>query len=444
MVSTNNYSTGEGEDSMFTAIKQEIRRQTIGTVLDFYDKSVRHLSEEARREKYEKMSTSPFYFFRGSSHLFYYDFAAVPFTFDTGPAYPTFIQGDLHFENFGVFEDGAGTIIYDVNDFDEAYIGSYLFDLLRMAVSVDLFAAESGFNGKAAIETFAKTYADTIEQYAQGYGEDIQFTKTNTCKTIRKVIKKSEKKKDEFMSERTEIRDEVRYFSTSEDLIPVEEGIREKIKRAWGGYLSSLSREHRHHANHYSIKDIAIKLQSGTASIGLERYYILIEGSDEEHDEDVILEMKEAQSAVPSLFLPTHSIFENGLYHQGARVVAAQRVMVNSQDPYLGYLTIDGKEYYIRQRSPYKRKVKAKNIDGDEELVETLRVQAQITAKIHARADAKSNVLGYGASAYIAKTIGASKSLFVDQLFRGADFYAEQVRFDFNAFLAWVELRSEM
>ncbi len=131
---------------MFTAVKQQIRCETIGTVLDFYDQSIRQLSEEARQEKYAKMSSSPFSFFRGSSHLFYYDFAKVPIAFDTGPDHPTFNQGDLHFENFGVFEDGTGTIIYDVNDFDEAYIGSYLFDLLRMAVSVDLFAAESGFD----------------------------------------------------------------------------------------------------------------------------------------------------------------------------------------------------------------------------------------------------------------------------------------------------------
>ncbi len=99
---------------MFTAVKQQIRRETIGTVLDFYDQSIRHLSEAARREKYRKMSTSPFSFFRGSSHLFYYDFAKVPIAFDTVASQPTFIQGDLHFENFGVFEDGAGQIIYDV------------------------------------------------------------------------------------------------------------------------------------------------------------------------------------------------------------------------------------------------------------------------------------------------------------------------------------------
>ncbi|MCC5891658.1 DUF2252 family protein [Exiguobacterium sp.] len=428
---------------MFTSVKQQIRRETIATVLDYYDTSVRHLSEEARREKYEKMSASPFSFFRGSSHLFYYDFAKVPLAFDTGETYPTFIQGDLHFENFGVFEDGAGTIIYDVNDFDEAYLGSYLFDVLRMAISVDLFAAESGFDATEAIETYAEVYARAIARYAKGEDEDVQFTKANTSKAIKKVIKKAEQKKDAFMAERTEVRDEERYFATSDDLIPVSPGMTEKIKHAWPDYLSSLSEAHRHHADHYEVKDIAIKLESGTASIGLERYYILIEGADAEHDEDVILEMKQAQSAVPSLFLPTHPLFEDGLSHQGARVTAAQRAMVHSHDPYLGYLTIDGNEYYVRQRSPYKRKVKAKHIKNEGALIATLKVQAEITAKIHARADADANVLDYEASEHIAAAIGDARALFVRQISRWARFYAAQVRFDHEAFQSWLDAREK-
>lgn len=428
---------------MFTSVKQQIRRDTIATVLDYYDHSIRNLTETARREKYDKMSTSPFSFFRGSSHLFYYDFAKVPLAFDTSEAYPTFIQGDLHFENFGVFGDGAGTIIYDVNDFDEAYLGSYLFDVLRMAISVNLFAAESGFDSKQAIEVYAETYALAIKRYAKGKDEDVQFTKANTCKAIKKVIKKAEKKQDAFMSERTEVRDEERYFATSDDLVPVSEKTAAKIKQAWPEYLNSLSGEHRHHADHYDIKDIAIKRESGTASIGLERYYILIEGADEEHDEDVILEMKQAQSAVPSLFLPTHPLFEDGLSHEGARVIAAQRAMVHSRDPYLGFFTIDGNEYYVRQRSPYKRKVKAKHIKDESSLIETLKVQAEITAKIHARADADANVLEYEASERIAEAIGDALPLFVRQISRWSHFYANQVRFDFEAFTSWVEIRSE-
>ena len=35
------------------------------------------------------------------------------------------IQGDLHVENFGTYMDGSGVLIFDVNDFDEAYVGHF-------------------------------------------------------------------------------------------------------------------------------------------------------------------------------------------------------------------------------------------------------------------------------------------------------------------------------
>ena len=48
------------------------------------------------------------------------------------------IQGDLHAENFGTYMDGAGQLIFDVNDFDEAFVGHFTWDLQRFAASVAL------------------------------------------------------------------------------------------------------------------------------------------------------------------------------------------------------------------------------------------------------------------------------------------------------------------
>jgi hypothetical protein len=48
------------------------------------------------------------------------------------------IQGDLHAENFGTYMDGHGVLIFDVNDFDEAYIGHFTWDVTRFAASLAL------------------------------------------------------------------------------------------------------------------------------------------------------------------------------------------------------------------------------------------------------------------------------------------------------------------
>ena len=72
----------------------------------------------------------------------------------------------------------------------------------------------------------------------------------------------------------------------------------QRLKPIWPEYIASIDPEDRQEDGFYDIKDIVSKLDSGTASIGLERYYILVEGKGGEH-EDLILEMKQAQSSVP-------------------------------------------------------------------------------------------------------------------------------------------------
>eukprot|EP01034_Spumella_vulgaris_P033970 gene33970-41898_t len=46
------------------------------------------------------------------------------------------LAGDAHLANFGAMRDAAGTEVFGVSDFDEAYIGQYLWDLRRLAVSL--------------------------------------------------------------------------------------------------------------------------------------------------------------------------------------------------------------------------------------------------------------------------------------------------------------------
>ena len=56
------------------------------------------------------------------------------------------------------------------------------------------------------------------------------------------------------------------------------------------------------------------------------------------------------------------------------------------EDPYLGYLTIEDRHFYV-QRSPYKRKIKAKLLQTTEDMDSTVDIMGKIPAKIHSRAD---------------------------------------------------------
>src|SRR2546428_488528 len=54
--------------------------------------------------------------------------------------------GDLHVENYGTWRDAAGRLVWGINDFDEACRMPFTFDLVRLATSAGLAAAEGHLN----------------------------------------------------------------------------------------------------------------------------------------------------------------------------------------------------------------------------------------------------------------------------------------------------------
>ena len=95
---------------------------------------------EAFRQKFRKMAAGPFAFYRGSACLFYADMDRAEDRWADERTSRVWIQGDLHAENFGTYMDGDGVFIFDVNDFDEAYLGHFTWDIKRMVASVALLA----------------------------------------------------------------------------------------------------------------------------------------------------------------------------------------------------------------------------------------------------------------------------------------------------------------
>ena len=98
------------------------------------------LDPAAFRRKFRKMAASPFAFYRGSAALFYADLtgAFADDSFLDGRTGRVWIHGDLHAENFGTYMNSSGQLVFNVNDFDEAYVGPFSWDLKRFAASVAL------------------------------------------------------------------------------------------------------------------------------------------------------------------------------------------------------------------------------------------------------------------------------------------------------------------
>ncbi|MGG0657390.1 DUF2252 domain-containing protein [Rummeliibacillus pycnus] len=428
--------------------RRALREFMLETIFNEFDVECMGLSDDKRKIKYNEMMESPFRFFRGSAYLFYYDVTKIPFPYDTPIDKPAWIQGDLHMDNFGCFQNEAGEIVYDVNDFDEGYVGSYLYDVFRMAVSIALYTDAEGLSKdeqKARIAKYLHSYYKQLQRFKRNADDPLTltFTKDNTKGPVKKVLKKLEKRqRNHLLADITYINEEgKRTFNWDEEIQPVTDEELLKIEDIMKQYFQSLDVENKYDPSHYQVKDVARKYGTGTASIGLSRFYILIEGGQEAGGaDDLVLEMKEVRSSIPAYFLPYSPEFWEKHAHQGERVVATQKAMHDLEDPYLGYVTIDDKYFYIRERSPYKKKVKADKLVTLKDYDQTLKTMGQVTAKIHARADMdiESVLLKHHSEVEIIKAIGD-----VDQFVRHITFaavnYKKQVKYDYTLFCEWVQ-----
>ena len=408
-----------------------LRKQQLATILEQFDHNLMNLTAGQRIEKYNKMAESAFRFYRGSAFLFYYDTTSLPSPFHTPTDCPTWIMGDMHIDNFGAFRNERGQIVYDVNDFDEGYVGSYLYDVLRMSVSIALYLEEQGYEEtlqKTAIQSFLNAYVEQLKRFKSKKDDPktLMFTKENTKGPIKRMLKKLEKRQQEqFMQDITTINENGEHvFKWNDEIHPIDEHLYQKIEQLFPNY---------------NVKDIAVKHGSGTASIGLERYYILADNTDASGQEDLVLEMKEVRTAIPAYFFPYNEEFWKKYEHQGARVIETQKAMHHLQDPHLTFVTLDDVQYYIRERSPFKKKVKPKHYRSEEEFSVTTEIMGKIAAKIHARADSDtSDLFDYQSEEVILKEIGKNVDIFIYKTTLQALHYLDIVKKDYELFKEYV------
>ena len=75
----------------------------------------------------ERMSASPFSFFRGSAVIQAHDISSTP-----GTPFRVQACGDAHISNFGIFASPERRMIFDINDFDETHSAPFEIDVKRL------------------------------------------------------------------------------------------------------------------------------------------------------------------------------------------------------------------------------------------------------------------------------------------------------------------------
>jgi len=114
------------------------------------------------RLKHLRMAESPFPFFRATFYRWMQLWPEICPELAKAPR--VLAVGDLHVENFGTWRDIEGRLVWGVNDFDEAAVLPYTIDLVRLATSAILAAAEGhlAFKAKDACATIIEGYKESL------------------------------------------------------------------------------------------------------------------------------------------------------------------------------------------------------------------------------------------------------------------------------------------
>ena len=357
----------------------------------------------------QKMSASPFGFFRGAAAVMAQDLAGRP-----NSGLETQICGDAHVLNMGAFASPEGKLVFDVNDFDESVRAPFEWDLLRFATSLILAGREAGETRGGCVDAtsaFVRSYRESMAQFTNLPFIDllsVDVRRIVSARPIDAVLRKAERASQTILARKLI---EGRAFRRDPPMLYRVGGADGKrVIAALTEYEDTLSPERRFTFRRYAPVDVAFKV-SGTGSIGLHDYVVRLRG--ESSGDVLFLQIKEEPGSCFAPFLASDP--QHPQQHQGRRAAEAQRLAQRTSDPLLGWTTIDGRDYLVRQLSDHKAGIEPPDLRG-RALVEYARVAGSVLARDHARTGEAAALAAYcGSSSRLDRAITRFAIAYADQ-----------------------------
>ena len=256
-----------------------------------------------------RMLETPFSFYRGAAAVMAHDLADSQVTGHTLIA-----CGDAHLANFGLFASPERRLIFDLNDFDEAYPAPWEWDVKRLAASVWLNGRSSSHTEeqcRTAVQTCVRSYREELKVlYGQTATEryyfqvDAEYLVAQRT-AARKRIKTEEKKARQRTSEQVLSKLTTREEGGEPRIVDQPPLVRhppvmdsEAMQRLVDQYRSTLRADTSLLLSQYRLVDYARRIV-GVGSVGTRSWVLLFEGPA---GEPLFLQAKEAGKSV----LETH------------------------------------------------------------------------------------------------------------------------------------------
>ena len=417
------------------------RAQLIVDVLvDSFDRLMR-ADAGAFRTKFRKMAADPFAFYRGSACLFYADMATLEDRWCDERTSRAWIQGDLHAENFGTYMDGSGRIVFDVNDFDEAYLGHVSWDLRRFAASFALLSWSKALSDDVIEELlrgYLNAYLDQVAAFTRS-DEDRTFAlvKENTEGAVHEIILETTARTRIALLERLTVVERFeRRFAEGPRTRRLDDDEREAVLAALERYRETVQPPARRRDVAFDVKDVVATGGFGIGSAGLPAYNVLLDGYDQALENDVVLSLKQGNVAAPSRVVTDPEIRQH-FAHEGHRTAMSQRALQAHTSQFVGHTEIDGVGFFVAELSPYEVDLDWEDLSEPQEMRPVLAQLGRATAKVHCVGDADSDhsLVPFQTEEAVTELIGERREEFLDDLVGFAHDYARRTQEDHRLFV---------
>lgn len=366
--------------------------------------------EELVGVRVARMAQSVYAYYRGTVDVMTGDLAAGPRT-----DIEIVIDADAHLGNFGLYASPERRIVFDLNDFDEAGVGPWEWDVKRLAGSLVLVQRSKGVSEAVIaedVQALVTTYAAHLRSFVSARATDAYFASVDASwfssggsRVLNRSVRKAQDRTSEQVLERIGTRHEasgrLRLKADPPLLIPRTRVGVARTQSRFENYRYTLLTDRALLLSRYRVDDSARRVV-GVSSVGTHCSIVLLQGPN---GEPLVLQAKEA---LPSVLEKHAGLFQDTLPGhvdplQGKemrdrhcrRVTESQRVLQATSDPFLGHtVDPDGRNYYWRQFRDHKGSVDLGRATPHEVRMYSS-LCAQLLARAHAQSPDSAAVSGY-------------------------------------------------
>jgi len=304
--------------------------------------------------RHHRMALSPWNYYRGAAAVMAADLSSRP---DSGLEVQ--LCGDAHVLNFGLWATPERNLMFDLRDFDETLPGPFEWDIKRLATSLVVAGRQNGVapaKADAAVTAAVEAYQQRMRRYASLPELDIWYDGIHVDSLIGYYgpadrgrvsihIEKKQKHRTSrgaFARMTTMAQGRPRITEDPPLRVAIDDNEQaDLVDHLLAEYRQTLQADRRSLFDRFTEVDV-VRQAVGVGSVGMQVYLALFEGRS--GADPLFLQIKQAGPSVYEAHLQP-SVHDN----HGERVITGKRLVQSATDIFVGWGSLHGRDYYVRQ-----------------------------------------------------------------------------------------------